>query len=57
VLVADLGSSKAEDGNVHVGFSKATLLHCNPINRGLRGCKRINAKRICAIRDINVIRG
>jgi hypothetical protein len=28
VFVADLGSSKSEDRDIHVGLSKATLFHC-----------------------------
>ena len=27
LLITDLGSAKAEDGNLHVGFSKSPLFH------------------------------
>src|SRR2546423_11400616 len=52
VLVSNLGSAEPEDGNVHICFSEAPLFHVSSINRGLRGCKRINAKEIGAIRSL-----
>jgi hypothetical protein len=51
VFVADLGSSNPRTETSMSVFPRRRFSIVSQMSRGLRGCRRINAKANCAIRD------